>query len=99
MDVKSAVAAAKAYIRDTFAEDQIINVGLEEVEYDLDDGEWLITIGFSRPWDRPRRSAFSAIPLLPGEERPPDPLNREYRIVRVKSDGTVSSVKLRNVAA
>ena len=28
-------------------------VGLEEVEFDDESDQWLITIGFSRPWDRP----------------------------------------------
>ena len=49
MEVKEAVGTAKAHVTELFAEEEIMNVGLEEVEFE---NGWRITIGFSRPWDR-----------------------------------------------
>ena len=51
MDVKDAVRTAKAYLVDLFADEQITNVGLEEVVFDEASATWRITIGFSRSWD------------------------------------------------
>ncbi len=52
MDVKEAVRTAKEYLTDLYAEEEIVNVGLEEVRYDDNDDKWYVTIGFSRPWDQ-----------------------------------------------
>ena len=51
MDVKEAVRTAKAYLVDLFEDEQITNVGLEEVVFDEASAAWRITIGFSRSWD------------------------------------------------
>ena len=51
MDVKEAVRTAKAYLVDLFADEQITNVGLEEVVFEETSAVWKITIGFSRAWD------------------------------------------------
>lgn len=51
MDVKEAVRTAKAYLIDLFEDEQITNVGLEEVLFDEESAVWRITIGFSRSWD------------------------------------------------
>ena len=51
MDVKEAVRTAKAYLVDLFEDEQITNVGLEEVVFDEASAVWRITIGFSRSWD------------------------------------------------
>ena len=51
MDVKEAVRTAKAYLVDLFEDEQITNVGLEEVLFDEESAVWKITIGFSRSWD------------------------------------------------
>ena len=40
--------AAKAYVIDLYAVEEITNVGLEEI--DLDGGTWKITVGFTRPF-------------------------------------------------
>lgn len=52
MDVKEAVRTAKDYLADLYVDEEIVNVGLEEVRYDYDTDKWHVTIGFSRPWDR-----------------------------------------------
>ena len=81
MNVKQAVAIAKEHIAELFAEEEILNLGLEEVE--LDDKElWRVTIGFSRPWNRNVGSVLS------GEN------SRSYKIVILSDkDGDVLSVK------
>jgi hypothetical protein len=88
MDVKQAVQVAKAYVSDLFSEEQIRNVGLEEVEFDDTSHEWLVTIGFARSWDE--RS---------GLEKAMIGLSRSFKVVRLSdSDGRVISVKDRRVA-
>ena len=52
MEVKEAVSTAKAYVTELFADEEITNLGLEEVKFDVCTDDWKITIGFSRPWDR-----------------------------------------------
>ena len=86
MDVKQAVVIAKQHIAELFAEEEILNMGLEEVELD-EEGFWRITIGFSRPWNRNVGSVLS------GEN------SRSYKIV-VLSDkgGDVLSVKDWNIS-
>ncbi len=89
MNVKEAVQAAKTYVADLFAEEQIQQLGLEEVEFDQQASVWSITIGFSRAWDRAgflSRAGFA------------DP--RAYKIVRISDDdGRVISVKDRRPVA
>lgn len=55
MKVQEAVAKAKEYVRDVYADEKIRFVGLEEIEWS--DDVWRITIGFSRPWDLPQRTS------------------------------------------
>lgn len=49
MDVKDAIAAAKAYVQQVYDAEAITNLSLEEVAFDRSSQNWLITIGFSRP--------------------------------------------------
>lgn len=51
MDVKQAVHAAKEYIAELYEDEQIIDMGLEEVVFEELPAVWKVTIGFSRPWD------------------------------------------------
>ena len=85
MNVKQAVAIAKEHIAELFGEEDIVNLGLEEVELD-DEGFWRITIGFSRPWNWNAGSALS------GEN------SRSYKIVILRDrDGEILSVKDWNI--
>ncbi len=52
MEVREAVRTAKDYLGELYKDEEIVNVGLEEVRYDYDTDKWHITIGFSRPWDQ-----------------------------------------------
>ena len=88
MNVKEAVAHAKAHILDLFADENLTNIGLEEVEYEDQSGEWIVTIGFSRPWDEPRNT----LAVLAAGNAP----RRSYKVVRISNDSNqVLSVKNR----
>lgn len=91
MQVKEAVALAKQHVRELFAEEQIRNLGLEEVEFDDGSSTWSITVGFSRPWDQGGLFAEAAAELAPRK--------RDYKIVRIAdADARVLSVKNREPA-
>ena len=59
MDVKEAVRTAKDYLADLYIDEEIVNVGLEEVRYDYDTDKWHVTIGFSRPWGSEKSNGWS----------------------------------------
>ena len=87
MDVKQAVRTAKEHVAEIFSDEHIINVGLEEVEFDEVDKVWAITIGFSRFW-----SPVKFMHTLSGN------LTRTYKIVRIQDEsGRVESVRHRDV--
>lgn len=88
MDVKQAVALAKQYVLDLFAEEKITNLGLEEVEFDEQTKEWIVTLGFSRPWDEPR-NVLAALAQTPYTRR-------AYKVIRISDvRGSVLAVKAR----
>lgn len=86
MNVKDAVNTAKKYVVELFADEDLSNVGLEEVEFDDSTKVWKVTIGFSRPWDRVLTPMTA---IAHG-----GPLPRSYKVVRIDdATGTVVSVK------
>lgn len=88
MDVKEAVKTALQYVTDLFANEQLSNVGLEEVVFDEAANAWDVTVGFSRPWDHPKPGPFGGL-ITSGP-------HRQYKIVRVKATtGQVESVRIR----
>jgi len=92
MNVKEAVAAAKAYISDLFASEGISNLGLEEVEYDNAKKVWLVTLGFSRPWEATEAGQVAV--RLWGSNK-----ERAFKVVCISdTTGQVISVKNREPA-
>ena len=90
MEVKQAVQEAREYLLDLFEGEEIEYVGLEEVEFDHESDEWKVTLGFSRPWDRPK-SLSAALR--------DEPLRRSFKIVRINdANGKVTSVRDRSLA-
>ena len=90
MNVKEAVRLAKQHILDLFAEEKVTNLGLEEVEFDEHANEWIVTLGFSRPWDEPRNPLAALTQTLY--------VRRTYKVVRVASGSEqVLSVKTHEV--
>jgi hypothetical protein len=91
MDVKEAVQLAKSRIVELFGDEGVTNVGLEEIEHDDLKDEWQVTIGFSRPWDKPT-NALAAIGQEIGVR------SRSYKVVRIDDHGgKVISVKNREL--
>lgn len=85
MEVKEAVRIAKSYLADLYDDEGIINVGLEEVEFDEPSDTWRITLGFSHE----KFTKISLVPTMIGDRR----LNRSYKVIRVRDDnGKVMSL-------
>ena len=91
MDVKEAIAKAKSYVVDLYADETVTNLGLEEIEHDPDCGNWAITLGFSRPWNTPRTKAQEVLESLGGVSS----LKRSFKVITLADDGTVLSMKNR----
>ena len=89
MDVKEAIAAAKKYINEVYADEQVTNLGLEEVEHILGAGNWVITLSFSWPWNTPRTRAQEVLENLGAVSS----LKRSYKVVTMADDGTVLSMR------
>jgi len=89
MDVKEAVKLAKQYVTEIFAQEEIEDIGLEEVEFDDVNNSWSVTISFSRPWDQPKNPIASLASQY---------ARRSYKVVLISNiDGKVISVKSRGV--
>ena len=83
MDVKEASRIAKDYVNEVYREEEIADVGLEEVELDDAASLWKITVGFTRPWNT-KNPVTTAL----GVSRP----ERSYKVVRIDGDGRVNSL-------
>lgn len=96
MDVKEAIAKAKTYVGELFAEDGISDVRLEEVEHDESDRSWNVTLGFLRH----REASTASFSELATTLNALAARRRVYRVVRVReADGAIMSVKHRDLAA
>jgi hypothetical protein len=95
MDVRQAIAQAKAYLREVYADEGLTDLGLEETDFDETRGEWLITLGFFRPWNNPRAAAQSALDAIGYPLGAADPRRRTYKVVTISKDGTIRAMKNR----
>ena len=95
MDVREAVRSAKEYVGRVFAEEDIGEIGLEEVEFDYESDVWRITVSFTRPSDR--YDPFKALaPSRAGGKQ----VRYSYKIVNIDDNtGQVISLKHRVLAA
>jgi len=91
VDVREAIAAAKKYISEVYADEDVSNLGLEETEHDEARGRWVITLGFSRPWNTPRSRAQEVLENLGAVS----PLKRSYKIITISDNGDIISMKNR----
>jgi hypothetical protein len=91
MNVKSAVAVAKQHVADLFGPEDVVNLALEEVEYDDTKDQWRITVGFTRSWEHDLAGG-------PFADFAVNPLRRTYKVVIVDKDGKPLSVKNREAA-
>ncbi len=84
MNAKEAKDAARDYIIELFADEHVMNVGLEEVVYNRDTQQWRITYGFARAWDKQ-----GELGVKMGLKAP-----RSYKIVSIDdASGNVISLK------
>lgn len=97
MEVKEAIATAKRYVTEIFADEKVSNLGLEEVEFDPSTEHWMITVAFSRPWNSPRTRAQDLLESLGAGTGVGmnSGLKRSYKSVVVAKDGQVLSMKNR----
>lgn len=85
MEVADAIRRAKVYAAEVLKDERISNLGLEEI--DRDDDIWLITVGFSRPWD----ARGDLLSRVNGDSLKKE---RSYRVVKIRDvDGEVVSFK------
>ena len=99
MVAREAVQKAKEFIKEMFADEGIVELGLEELDFvDEASGVWEVTFGFRRQWQAPYGpNPGSADP--PGLLRPPSPKReRTYKKVRIHDDGTIISMTHRDVS-
>jgi hypothetical protein len=89
MDVKEAIATAKRYVEDIYADEQVTALTVEEVEYLPSAGNWLITIGFSRAGSAPRTRAQEVLENMGAFTN----LKRSEKVVTISDDGAVRSMK------
>jgi hypothetical protein len=89
VDAKEAIAAAKKYLNEVYADEQVTNLGLEEVEHIPASGNWAITLAFSRPWNTPRTRAQEILENLGGVSS----LKGSSKVITIADDGTVLSMK------
>ena len=88
MNMKEAARTAKEYVADLYAGEGITDVGLEEIEFDDRSNDWVVTIGFARPWDQKVNNLAATL------ERKQVPA-RSYKVVRIDDDddGRITSLK------
>ena len=89
MNDNEAIAVAKAYVSEIYADEQVTNIGLEEIEYVRPSGTWLVTLGFSRPWNTARTRAQEILENMGASPS----LKRAYKVVTIADDGRVLSMK------
>ena len=91
MDVDEAVKIAKQFVAKILKDENVADIGLEEIDFDDKKLTWQITIGYTRPWDK-SKTLFAAI--AGRDEVVP---RRIYRVVAVKRDtGKVVSMRKRD---
>jgi len=95
MDSLQAIAAAKKYLEEVYAGEDITAVSLEEVAHDPATGRWVITLAFSRPWATPRTRAQEVLENLGAAS----PQRRSAKAITLTEDGTVLSMKTDAVAS
>ena len=93
MVATEAVQAAKDYILELFQDEKIARVGLEELEFRATDEMWEVTIGFERLWHSDSPARLGTVLLAP-----PTKPHRTYKTVCVRDDGTIVSLKHRDVS-
>jgi hypothetical protein len=61
IDIKEAIRKAKTQVAELLEGEPYQALALEEVKYDQRSNEWLITLGWQRPWDVEKKSQGSSM--------------------------------------
>jgi hypothetical protein len=89
LDVQDAIKKARSYVAEIFKDEPIADIGLEEVEHDVEG--WKITIGFNRIW-KIQPSGLAG--MLSASS-----FQRSFKVVTISdADGTLVSIKNREPA-
>lgn len=87
IDVRQAVQKASEYLVTIFADRQVRNVQVEEVERSEDSRHWFVTLGYADPAGGP----LAEIAATMGDSR-----NRKYKVFKIDADsGECLSMKIR----
>lgn len=86
LSVRLAVEIAKRHVQEVFNDENLSNLGLEEIEFDDGKDEWVVTVGFSRPWDNPQNALAALAKSVP---------LRSFKVVRI-NDLTQQVVSVKN---
>lgn len=90
MEMKTAIALAKKYVGELYSDEQISNLGFEEVEHIIPSGLWTVTVAFSRPWNTPRTRAQEVLENLGALNTA---LKRTCKVVTMNDEGEILSLK------
>lgn len=95
MEVREAVKIARDYVTHVYGDEDIREVGLDEVSFNHSEDVWEITIGFHRL----RKSSLVDTALGSLANSYAVAKEREYKAIRIKdSNGEVKSMAIRTVA-
>lgn len=100
IEVTQAVRLARQYANDFYQDEDIKNLGLEEVVFDDDSREWRITLGYDSHRVKTIETApnhYSAVSMLTPTNIEKETL-REYKTFRIGADdGSFKGMLIRDV--
>ncbi len=92
VSVKHAVKVAIDYVQDLYADSNLRNLLLEEVEFSEATNQWLVTVGFSLPETNEESTSL----IMPSKRSLA--LSRRYKVVKIDAaTGKPVSMKIRAI--
>jgi hypothetical protein len=92
VSVKSAVKAAIDYVKDLYADSNLRDLMLEEVEFSEATNQWLVTVGFSLTETKEESTSL----ITPSKTS--RALSRRYKVVNIDAEtGEPVSMKIRAI--
>lgn len=93
IDIKNAVDAARDEAAELFANEPLVNLALEEIEFDEEKQHWLVTLGYDSPNRVTRKTTGPSLFPTIEEEIP-----RKYKLFRIDAnDGHLISMNIRSL--
>jgi hypothetical protein len=92
VSVKSAIKTAIDYVKDLYADSNLRDLMLEEVEFSQRTNQWLVTVGFSLPETKEETQSL----IMPSKTS--RALSRRYKVVNIDAaTGKPVSMKIRAI--